>query len=51
MVSFILNQQKINTNLPFDTKVLDFLRSQQHITSTKAGCHTGRCGGQGGQEA
>ena len=44
MVNFILNQQKISTDLPFYTKVLDFLRSQQGITSTKAGCRMGSCG-------
>jgi xanthine dehydrogenase small subunit len=44
MINFILNNQEMNTNLPFDMKVLDFLRSQQDITSTKAGCRTGRCG-------
>ncbi|OQY45110.1 MAG: hypothetical protein DRR08_28230 [Candidatus Parabeggiatoa sp. nov. 2] len=34
----------MNTNLPFDMKVLDFLRSQQSIISIKAGCRTGSCG-------
>ncbi|OQW91938.1 MAG: hypothetical protein BWK78_03170 [Thiotrichaceae bacterium IS1] len=44
MVNFILNNQKIATNLSFEMKVLDFLRAQQNITSTKAGCRTGSCG-------
>ncbi len=44
MINFILNNQKISTNLPFSMKVLDFLRSQQGINGTKVGCRTGSCG-------
>ena len=44
MIKFILNNQEVNTNLPFEMRVLDFLRSQRGITSIKAGCRTGSCG-------
>ncbi|RLC18234.1 MAG: hypothetical protein DRI57_08720 [Deltaproteobacteria bacterium] len=44
MINFILNNQEITTRLPLDTKVLDFLRLQQNITSVKPGCRTGNCG-------
>ncbi len=44
MYVFILNNRVIRTDMPFDTTMLDFLRSRQHITSVKAGCRTGSCG-------
>ena len=44
MAVFILNNREISTDMPFDTIMLDFLRSHQGIKSIKAGCRTGSCG-------
>ncbi|MDQ3016898.1 MAG: FAD binding domain-containing protein [Bacteroidota bacterium] len=44
MISFILNDELINTNLPGGLTVLDFIRYQKHLTGTKIGCREGDCG-------
>ena len=44
MISFILNNKKIETNLPSGMTVLDFVRKQQQLTGTKIGCREGDCG-------
>ncbi len=44
MIEFILNRQKIRTELPSGTTVLDFVRYHQHLFGTKIGCREGDCG-------
>ncbi len=44
MIEFILNRQKIKTELPSGTTVLDFVRYHQHLRGTKIGCREGDCG-------
>ena len=44
MVNFILNDKDIATALPTATGLLDFLRHQQRLVGTKAGCREGDCG-------
>ncbi len=44
MITFILNEQQIQTDLPSGTTVLDFVRYQQHLCGTKIGCREGDCG-------
>jgi xanthine dehydrogenase small subunit len=44
LISFILNESEIVSNLPNGTPLLDFIRYQQHLTGTKIGCREGDCG-------
>jgi len=44
MLSFILNQETIHTDMPPGMTVLDFIRYQKHLTGTKIGCREGDCG-------
>jgi xanthine dehydrogenase small subunit len=44
MVNFILNDKDIATDLLVETCLLDFLRHQQRLVGTKAGCREGDCG-------
>jgi len=44
MITFILNQKKISTELPKRMPVLDFLRCSQQLLGTKKGCGEGDCG-------
>src|SRR5262247_971213 len=44
MLSFILNDQPIETELPPGMTVLDFVRYRQDLKGTKIGCREGDCG-------
>lgn len=44
MISFILNDKEITTNLSPGMVILDFIRYHQHLTGTKIGCREGDCG-------
>ena len=44
LISFILNEKTIATDLPPGMVMLDFIRYQQHLTGTKIGCREGDCG-------
>ena len=44
MLSFILNDQLIQTQLPNGSLLLDFIRYQQGLSGTKIGCWEGDCG-------
>lgn len=44
MVSFILNNQLIETSEPNGTVLLDFIRDSQNLKGTKEGCREGDCG-------
>lgn len=44
MIRFILNNQKIETDLPTGTTVLDFVRYYKNLKGTKIGCREGDCG-------
>ncbi len=44
MISFILNQQVINTDTESGLTILDFVRYQQNLRGTKIGCREGDCG-------
>ncbi|HFA50754.1 MAG TPA: 2Fe-2S iron-sulfur cluster binding domain-containing protein [Bacteroidetes bacterium] len=44
MISFILNNQTIQTSIPPGTTVLDFVRYHKHLVGTKIGCREGDCG-------
>lgn len=44
MVSFILNNQFIETTLPNGSTVLDFVRYHKNLKGTKIGCREGDCG-------
>jgi xanthine dehydrogenase small subunit len=44
MVSFILNNQLIETTLPNGSTVLDFVRYHKNLKGTKIGCREGDCG-------
>jgi xanthine dehydrogenase small subunit len=44
MISFILNNQRIDTELPPGKVLLDFIRYEMHLMGTKAGCREGDCG-------
>ena len=44
MISFILNNTDIRTELPPGITVLDFVRYKQNLKGTKIGCREGDCG-------
>lgn len=44
MISFILNNELINTDLPSGYVLLDFIRKNARLTGTKEGCREGDCG-------
>ncbi len=44
MISFILNNQTVETELPRGTTVLDFVRYHKNLKGTKIGCREGDCG-------
>ena len=44
MIEFILNNQKIITNKPEGTSLLDFIRKDANLLGTKVGCREGDCG-------
>jgi xanthine dehydrogenase small subunit len=44
MISFILNNQLINTDKPAGSTMLDFVRYQKRLMGTKIGCREGDCG-------
>lgn len=44
MQSFILNDEKIDSDLPSGTLLLDFIRYHKRLTGTKIGCREGDCG-------
>ncbi|WP_019990425.1 FAD binding domain-containing protein [Rudanella lutea] len=44
MIRFLLNDRLIQTDAPTSTVMLDFIRSNQHLTGTKTGCREGDCG-------
>ncbi len=44
MISFILNNELIETTLPSGVVLLDFIRKERRLTGTKEGCREGDCG-------
>lgn len=44
MISFMLNNQTIETDLPSGMTVLDFVRYHKNLKGTKIGCREGDCG-------
>ena len=44
MISFILNNDTIHTEMPPGMTVLDFVRYHKYLTGTKIGCREGDCG-------
>lgn len=44
MISFILNNENIETELPAGMTVLDFVRYRKNLKGTKIGCREGDCG-------
>ncbi|TGE23259.1 FAD binding domain-containing protein [Hymenobacter metallicola] len=44
MLHFYLNKQRIRTDQPAGSTLLDFVRYQQHLKGTKIGCREGDCG-------
>ncbi|MDQ7090909.1 MAG: 2Fe-2S iron-sulfur cluster-binding protein [Methylococcales bacterium] len=44
MISFILNDKVVNTDLSEGSVLLDFLRQSQRLVGTKEGCREGDCG-------
>ena len=44
MISFILNNEDISTDLSAGTTVLDFVRYHKDLKGTKIGCREGDCG-------
>ncbi len=44
MITFILNDQLIQTEEPAGTVLLDLIRYKMHLMGTKAGCREGDCG-------
>ncbi len=44
MIEFILNNKTITTGKSASSILLDFIRTDQHLKGTKAGCREGDCG-------
>lgn len=44
LITFILNNDTIHTDMPPGMLLLDFIRYHQHLTGTKIGCNEGDCG-------
>jgi xanthine dehydrogenase small subunit len=44
MTTFILNHEKISTDLPSGSLLLDFIRYSKSLKGTKIGCREGDCG-------
>ena len=44
VVSFVLNNELVQTDLPGGMVTLDFLRTRKRMTGTKEGCREGDCG-------
>jgi xanthine dehydrogenase small subunit len=44
MINFILNTENISTELSLGMQLLDFIRCESKLTSTKEGCREGDCG-------
>jgi xanthine dehydrogenase small subunit len=44
VITFILNNETVQTSLPAGTTVLDFVRYDQNLKGTKIGCREGDCG-------
>jgi len=44
MISFILNEQLVNTDQPGGLPLLDFIRYDANLRGTKIGCREGDCG-------
>lgn len=44
MITFILNDKEVSTNLPAGELLLDLIRYHKHLTGTKIGCREGDCG-------
>ncbi len=44
MIKFILNNQTIKTEKEEGSSLLDFIRTEMHLTATKIGCREGDCG-------
>lgn len=44
MITFLLNNQKVNTQQPPGMTVLDFVRYKKRLPGTKIGCREGDCG-------
>lgn len=44
MISFIVNDREVRTDMPPSTPLVDFLRVNQRLLGTKIGCREGDCG-------
>ncbi len=44
MLSFLLNQREVTTQVPRGTSLVEFLRLDRRLTGTKVGCKEGDCG-------
>jgi len=44
VIEFILNDQKVSTDKPDGSSLLDFIRKEYHLFGTKVGCREGDCG-------
>ena len=44
MISFILNEKIVETDLPNGSTVLDYIRYEKQLMGTKIGCREGDCG-------
>ncbi|MGB0930456.1 MAG: 2Fe-2S iron-sulfur cluster-binding protein, partial [Chitinophagales bacterium] len=44
MISFILNNKTVKTDLPSGSTLLDFVRYEKQLFGTKIGCREGDCG-------
>ncbi|MCJ7820017.1 MAG: 2Fe-2S iron-sulfur cluster-binding protein [Bacteroidales bacterium] len=44
MITFILNNEKIQTDEAPGSSLLDFIRYEKGLTGTKTGCREGDCG-------
>ena len=43
-MEFVLNSEVVSTDLPEDTRILDYVRSEAGLRGTKEGCREGDCG-------